>query len=402
MTTGITPTAIFPLQYPKGDPTLPERGAKAVSQELNWSADSQFTVSLLQMQQQNFFGSLRCIWIDCTDVDVPCTVAVNGTEQVFIVPANTSNYYAVINLNVPVVSFSIGAETAAVTRVLFLNFVPSIAMQNALSFSGAITVSGTVAVSNFPATQNVDIVASETLPVALVSVGGPVPVSQSGSWAVSASGSFPVTGTFWQATQPVSIASTVNVDVTNFPAIQPISGTVSVSNFPATYPVTGTFWQATQPVSIAASVAVTGTFFQATQPVSLAVLPALAAGANVIGSTLPAPEQATGYLSIAITANTSFAVTSGTAITASTKIRGIIIDLVGYTNAGASNFRIFDGSNNQVYQHTFPAVGVSSTQYGVVVLDNLNLTLNNGGVAPYCNLSAAAATGYVGVSLFVS
>ena len=38
----------------------------------------------------------------------------------------------------------------------------------------------------------------------------------------------------------------------------------------ATFPVSGTFWQATQPVSIAASVAVTGTFWQATQPVSLA------------------------------------------------------------------------------------------------------------------------------------
>jgi len=50
-----------------------------------------------------------------------------------------------------------------------------------------------------------------------------------------------VTGTFWQATQP-------------------ISGSVSVSNFPATQAVSGTFWQATQPVS--------GTFWQATQPVS--------------------------------------------------------------------------------------------------------------------------------------
>jgi len=51
--------------------------------------------------------------------------------------------------------------------------------------------------------------------------------------------SLPVTGTFWQATQPVSIAS-----------------------MPST-PVTGTFWQATQPVSLASttitgSVAVTG------------------------------------------------------------------------------------------------------------------------------------------------
>lgn len=72
----------------------------------------------------------------------------------------------------------------------------------------------------------------------------------------------PVTGTFWQATQPVSIAS-----------------------MPST-PVTGTFWQATQPVSgpltdvqlRAVAVPVSGTFWQATQPVSAASLP-LPAGA---------------------------------------------------------------------------------------------------------------------------
>lgn len=44
---------------------------------------------------------------------------------------------------------------------------------------------------------------------------------------VAISGSVPVTGTFWQATQPVSLASVPS------------------------HPVTGTFWQATQPVSLA-------------------------------------------------------------------------------------------------------------------------------------------------------
>lgn len=52
-----------------------------------------------------------------------------------------------------------------------------------------------------------------------------------------------VTGTFWQATQPVS----------------------------------GTFWQATQPVS--------GTFWQATQPVSIATAPALVASEAHVGQT---------------------------------------------------------------------------------------------------------------------
>ena len=37
-----------------------------------------------------------------------------------------------------------------------------------------------------------------------------LPVAQQGTWTVTgAGGTFPVTGTFWQATQPVSIASTV-------------------------------------------------------------------------------------------------------------------------------------------------------------------------------------------------
>jgi hypothetical protein len=55
----------------------------------------------------------------------------------------------------------------------------------------------------------------------------------------------PVTGTFWQATQPVSIAATVNV-----------AGPLTDTQLRASaVPVSGAFFQATQPVSIAATVA---------------------------------------------------------------------------------------------------------------------------------------------------
>jgi predicted enzyme related to lactoylglutathione lyase len=117
-----------------------------------------------------------------------------------------------------------------------------------------------------------------------------------------------VTGTFFQATQPVSgtvdIGSSVPIAITNT--------SFDVGNFPASQAVTGTFFQATQPVSgtvdigssvpiaitntsfdvgnFPASQAVTGTFFQATQPVS---------GTVDIGSSVP----------IAIT-NTSFEVSN--------------------------------------------------------------------------------------------
>lgn len=165
-----------------------------------------------------------------------------------------------------------------------------------------------VTVTNFPATQA---------------------VTKSGTWNIDAIlNPVAVTGTFWQAVQPVS----GSVSVSNFPATQPVSGTVAVSNFPATQAVTGTFWQATQPVSLAAiplatnaatlseqqtqttslsnietntgnlntkipsgltvtagklqveipsPLAVTGTFWQATQPVSIASIP-LATGASTL------------------------------------------------------------------------------------------------------------------------
>jgi hypothetical protein len=107
---------------------------------------------------------------------------------------------------------------------------------------------------------------------------------------VAVDGSVAVTGTFWQTTQPVS----GSVSVSNFPALQDVNvakwnavavgsptaygtapGAVNVIGVNAyvtnTVPVTGTFWQTTQPVS--------GTFWQATQPISAVALP-LPAGAS--------------------------------------------------------------------------------------------------------------------------
>jgi len=137
-------------------------------------------------------------------------------------------------------------------------------------------VIGKVDVNNWPATQAVTgTFWQATQPVSIASM----PTT-------------PVTGTFWQATQPVSGTVTANVtfpttqqvsgtvaldstslsalenisatvsgsvSVSNFPATQPVSGSVSVSNFPATQAVTGTFWQATQPVSGSVSATVSGT-----------------------------------------------------------------------------------------------------------------------------------------------
>lgn len=117
-------------------------------------------------------------------------------------------------------------------------------------------VSGTVAVSNLPATQ------------AISAAALPLPSGASTSAKQPALG---VAGTASSDVLTVQgIASMTALKVDGSATTQPISGSVSVSN--ASIPVTGTFFQSTQPVSIAAmpSTPVTGTFWQATQPVSMA------------------------------------------------------------------------------------------------------------------------------------
>lgn len=63
---------------------------------------------------------------------------------------------------------------------------------------------------------------------------------------VPGAAAIPVLGTFWQATQPVSVAAVVHVDDN--------SSTLSVDDGGGSITVDGTFWQATQPVSVAAVV----------------------------------------------------------------------------------------------------------------------------------------------------
>jgi hypothetical protein len=129
----------------------------------------------------------------------------------------------------------------------------------------------------------------------------------------------PVSGTFWQATQPisgsVSLSGTPAVSISGTAAVSgpltdtqlraaavPVSGPLTDTQLRATaVPVSGTFWQGTQPISgtvsisgtpavtisgtptvsgpltdtelRATAVPVSGTFWQATQPVSASALP---------------------------------------------------------------------------------------------------------------------------------
>jgi hypothetical protein len=254
-----------------------------------------------------------------------------------------------------------------------------------------------------------------------------LPVAQQGTWTVTgAGGTFPVTGTFWQATQPVSIASAVpitdnsgslTVDNGGTFAVQAAqSGTWTVTGTGGTFPVTdnsgsltvdapvgtpvyvrlsdgasaistlpvsGTFWQATQPVSLAASVAVTdnsgsltvdngGTFaVQAAQSGTWSVRAQDGSG-NALTSKSVGSERA---ISVAIVDGSGSQVTSfggsggtasnfgsafpsaGTAIgakdSAGTNMAALNLDASGYLKVnvaagGAGDGTILDGVNSSI------------------------------------------------------
>lgn len=134
----------------------------------------------------------------------------------------------------------------------------------------------------------------------------PVPVS--GTVAVSnLPATQPVSGSVLVSNLPATQPISGTVAVSNFPATQPVSGSVGINNWPANQPVTGTFWPATQPVSGTVAVSnfpatqpVTGTFWPAVQPVSLQAadkaVSVTGAASAAVTATLPAVVGQSHYI----------------------------------------------------------------------------------------------------------
>lgn len=186
-----------------------------------------------------------------------------------------------------------------------------------ISFPPSLAVTGPLTNTELRATP---VPVSGTVSVGTVPVTG---TFYQATQPVSISGSIAVTGSFYQATQPVSIASMPSTPVTGsfYPATQPVSGTF----WQATQPVSGTFWQTTQPISGtvtanagSGTLAVSGTFWQATQPVSGTVTitpPTLTKGTQ--GSTGLSIQDLkdAGRTTLAMTSEFTFAQTSETLLT---------------------------------------------------------------------------------------
>lgn len=227
------------------------------------------TLDLLIAQQNDKFGQLRCIYVDTSAQDSSgngCTIETDIGQKITAL-ANMQGYYPVF---VPFVTKLTISSNQAVT-LLMLDFDmrpvtwPTILQSESVPDPLHVIIddqpiSTNATVQNWPASQPVtingqpiEVIQTNTWSVSVVDT--PLPVSQSGLWnvvvtgtvAAAQSGAWNISATqsgTWNVgitgTATVTWSTAKPVSVSNFPAIQPVSGTVAVSNFPATQPISGT------------------------------------------------------------------------------------------------------------------------------------------------------------------
>jgi hypothetical protein len=288
------------------------------------------------------------------------------------------------------------------------NALGSVSVSN---LPGTQPVSGTIAISTLPAlptgTNSIGAVTiTGTLADNLTQVGGSTITLGSKTSAnslpvvvASDQAALPVTGTFFQTTQPVSastlplptgastsakqpalgVAGTASTDVITVQGIasgtpQPISGTVSVTG---TVPVSGTFFQTTQPVSgsvtatVSGTVPVSGTFYQTTQPVS--------------GTFYQATQPVSGTVAISGTLADNLTQVGGTSITLGSKVSASSLPVVIASDQGAVPI------SGTITVGTLPALPSGSNTIGSVTQatgSNLHTVVDSGTITTVSAVTA--------------
>jgi hypothetical protein len=383
--------------------------------------------------------------------NLPSTQAVSGTVAISGSVAVTGSFYQTTQ---PVSVSSLPLPSGASTSANQTTANSSLSSIDAKIPSG-LTMSGDRLKVDIPAGSasltNTELRAS-AVPVSLTSTtitNFPTTQAVTGAFyqatqpvSIASMPTTPVTGTFWQSTQPVSIASSVAVtgpltDTQLRATALPVSGTfyqstqpVSIASMPTT-PVTGTFWQTTQPVSIASSVAVTGpltdtqiratalpvsltsttitnfpasqavtgTFFQATQPVSIA------ASVSVTGPLTDTQLRATPLpISGTVTANTGLTqpltdtqlratalpVSIASALTTNATLAAETTKVIGTVNIAASQSITANAGTNL----NTSLLALDSTVAKDASLTTLNTSVNTL-LKPASTLSAVTTVGSV-------
>jgi hypothetical protein len=315
------------------------------------------------------------------------TVGVSGTVNVGNFPANQQVWQSgpvgvsgTVSVTQPVMVYSSGA----------LGVSGSVAITN---WPVTVGVSGSVGVTNFPATQN---------------VSGTVIVTQTGSFHVTVDNPTPPPANqqVWQV-GPVGVTGSVNtytsgpqavsgsVGVTNFPATQNVSGTVvvtqtgsfhvtvdnselAISNFPAVQAVSGSvnvYTSGLQGVSGTVQVwsegplPISGTASTPVWVTTTGSLPALAIGLSEFGQQVPLRPDPVGNLYVVPTASsiTSASLSKGF-VRATASATAIPIRATTYTEQSNNAQRSFKSTSANDASGNTGAVKVEVVYYDI----NLN------------------------------
>lgn len=156
------------------------------------------------------------------------------------------------------------------------------------------------------------------------------PATQSGAWNVGLTNGAAVLSDLRVAGSAVATSNPVPVSVQNFPATQPVSGTLAVTQSTSPWAISGPVsqsgtWTVAQGAAGSAAWKVDGS--AVTQPVSAASLP-LPSGAAT------ATAQATSNTALGAPADTAYAGSGSSSIVAA--LKGIYAALVGPTPAGGN------------------------------------------------------------------
>lgn len=270
----------------------------------------------------------------------------SGTETVNQGAAGMSSWPVTIsNVSVPVtgtfwqttqpVSGTLTCNAGSGTQAVSLATLP--ALTAGAATIGNVNINGTVPVSGtITATNSANGNTGSAVPAQATQVGGSnggslvaLKASATGVLSVDASGAtVPVSGTFWQTTQPVSGTVTANAG----------TGTFTVDASGHTVPVSGTFWQTTQPISAASLPLPAGAATSALQ--------------STINTTLGSPFQAGGSIG-----NTSFNATQGTAA----NLNATVVGPSGTTLATAAGLTTINTTLGSPMQNSGGSVSISGT-----------------------------------------
>jgi hypothetical protein len=243
--------------------------------------------------------------------------------------------------------------------------------------NGDVNIPGTVTVNSTPEdpvhTHITEVGTSGILAVPYMPIQGTVSIGTDGTVSLSAN--------TLSALENITVGGTVELGATTLSALENItvSGTVELGATTLSalenIGVTGTFWQTTQPVSIATmpTTPVTGTFWQATQPVSGTVT--VQDGGNTItvdgtvtaNVTFPTTQQVSG--TVALDTNTLTALENINATVSGT----VSIGSDGTVSLSAATLSALENINATVSG----TVELGTTTLSA--LENINATISDGG-----------------------